>query len=769
MTTEHIPLRVDIDKIIQVLAAQIYQSPFALLRENTQNAFDAILLRMAANQEFEPKILVQIEPQRITIEDNGIGMTRQNVDAHFWRAGSSSKNNDQARAAGVVGTFGIGAMANFGIAQELIVETESALSGERTVSKAHRDTLSATENCIELNSTSSTGSPGTRVTAIMYEDNPIDVEKAIEYLKECVSFVKFPVEANGSVISQSHLEEAVGAFTPTWEATEAGVQLGSEIEANLLLRGDNSGEVWVEASNITRSGNQLPGIMILRQGVGTIRTFRSGFALAPTTVTSNYQFGGVADFLFLQPTAGREALESESLQVLQDMVVRIDERVSENLSARDQANMSTHFMNWVVKHGRYDFCGKLEIQAKPEVPGITLEKLKEITQKNPVLLYDGSDEAIISTHATEDTTLFILARSNPRRKCEANYIAQYCNVTKVDDSPKVLSVKKSRDYSIAESGFVFRITSIIEADYFLHAKIELGNLSHGLPIIVENSDGTPVIYLNPDAQSAAILISLYEKEFDVFVGMAKDFVRNLVFPQISSLVPSATKQGAEAFLKRMRWKREVFEYETADTGRLHEIWQDVLAGKLSVEEGARRSQVVVQRSYQEVDSSAAKPAREVVPDIGGSEPDAHGPGDPIPAISRTDIESDAKLMTIGDDEEALNDFRCFLAISERAREQRGEFFLQPHTTSIVWGGQRALFVFQHHSGRFGLYYDLQSPDVISATSGGGLYLTSTILLKNRIFIPIPTEIQSCFIPSPSERKRFEVRFDLLYTDETIAA
>jgi molecular chaperone HtpG len=25
---------------------------------------------------------------------------------------------------------------------------------------------------------------------------------------------------------------------------------------------------------------------------------------------------------------------------------------------------------------------------------------------------------------------------------------------------------------------------------------------------------------------------------------------------------------------------------------------------------------------------------------------------------------------------------------------------------VVWGGQKVLFVFEHHSGEFGLYYDV---------------------------------------------------------------
>src|SRR6266568_9620481 len=118
---EKIPFAVEIGRMIELLAAQIYPSPFALLRENVQNAFDAILLRRHLGQRFEPEITVTIESNRIHVEDNGIGMTREDLRSHFWRAGSSSKNTSDARAAGVVGTFGIGAMANFGMAEELVV------------------------------------------------------------------------------------------------------------------------------------------------------------------------------------------------------------------------------------------------------------------------------------------------------------------------------------------------------------------------------------------------------------------------------------------------------------------------------------------------------------------------------------------------------------------------------------------------------------------------------------------------------------------------
>src|SRR4029077_7573094 len=86
----------------------------------------------------------------------------------------------------------------------------------------------------------------------------------------------------------------------------------------------------------------------------------------------------------------------------------------------------------------------------------------------------------------------------------------------------------------------------------------------------------------------------------------------------------------------------------------------------------------------------------------------------VPPVERLDISTPKKLLTIGDTEPALRGYRCFLAITDRIREEKGDFFLQPHRTSIVWGGQKALFIFEHHSGEFGLYYDLQTQGLISS-------------------------------------------------------
>lgn len=764
--TQRIPFQVDISRMIEVLAKQIYQDPLALLRENTQNAFDAIRLRWARGDDFTPRIVLQITPSSIVIADNGIGMTPSDLRDHYWRAGSSSKNTPEARAAGVVGTFGIGAMANFGIADELVVETESAVTGERTRSTARRDSLSTTEDTILLQTFPPSGEPGTTVTATIPSSNPIDVATAVAYITNFVAYVNTPVVVNDVTVSMHNIEEAV---------PEAGNelinvrdhQISSAFRADASLRVTRAGEVWARLRNIRYRDVATHGTLILRQSGGAIRTFRSGFGLAAVGVSSTYNLGGVVNLDLLQPTAGREALTTESMQLLQSLVTALDDTISLQLAANAEADSNTFLMEWIRRQGRYDLCGNLLARVEPDGQRISLDVLKVKSQDRPLLVYAGNDSTIITAAATDDSPLVVLAATQPRRQCEERFIAQYCRYESLADSPTVLAEVPRSRWTTAQQALTFRIASILAVDYFLEADVFLGTLSHGLPLVVETGGEKARLFLHPDGATFQTIGTLYETDYAAFGSMTKDFVRNVVFPRVADLVPSSTRQGAEAFLKSIRRTRDVFEYEYDDLESLTSVWEEYAAGRLTMVEAASRSAEYVSRNVQVVESAATRSVRDVVPDVVDNEA-ATGAGTVevgvAPPILRTDVSSDAKLLMIDSKDEAVKGYRCFVAISDRAREQRGEFFLQPHATSVVWGGQKVLFVFEHHSGEFGLYYDLQTGQIVSGESGGGPFATATIVLRDNIFIPIPDQLAAAFIPQPGERKRFEVRSDLLYTD-----
>ncbi len=764
MNRDLIPFEIETRRVVQLLAKQIYQSPLALLRENTQNAFDAVRQRLYMDPSFTPLIEIDLTPNQVSVSDNGVGMTPDELQEHYWTAGRSSKNNEEARAAGVVGTFGIGAMANFGIADQLTVETESVTSATRTICHADRGKLDLKRNCIERQIAAPTGSPGTKITAHIAPGEEINVQSARDYIAEFVSLVDIEVRVNGAVVSQNGIEDLMPRVAEAWKWSGSGCGIGARMTADVEIVVSNNADIWLHLSSIVWDSVTLQGQLVLRTGHPNLRTFRNGFGLATASVASSYQFGGLADLGILEPTAGREAITVDGLQLLQSMMGEIDRFASEMLSELDECDSSTAFMNWIVGHGRYDLCGRLRMTIQPG-ERISLKEVETRSKAQSMLLYEGSDQGVVKAHASEDSPLLILARNNPRRNCEREFLKNRAKVKTVSDRPVVKSRRSRGQLSIGESALSYRVDTILRSDYFVGCTVEFGIISHGLPVLVEKKPGGINVVLNPKGQTVQLLTQIYDTEYEAFGSMAKDFVRSVLFPKLADHVPSSTRQGAEAFLRAIRKSAEPFELADDDLGSLPSIWKDYEDGQITLDQAVERSRSAVRSSVQEVDTAVR--ADEVVPDViqneqtFGAAVDATQSLDPWPGITRVELSSSHKLLVIDKNEPALRGYRCFLSLTDKAREEMGEFFLQPHFTSIVWGGQKTLFIFMHHSREFGLYYDLQTREMVSAPSGGGAYPTCSIVLKDRLYIPIPEEISSSFIPKTGERKRFEVRADIL--------
>ena len=318
----------------------------------------------------------------------------------------------------------------------------------------------------------------------------------------------------------------------------------------------------------------------------------------------------------------------------------------------------------------------------------------------------------------------------------------------VSDKPVVKNRRSNGQLSLAESALSYRVSTILKTDYFISSTVEFGSVTHGLPVLVEQPAKGMNIVLNPEGQTVRLLVRIFGTEFEAFGSMAKDFVRSVLFPRLADYVPSSTRQGAEAFLRAIRKSPEPFEYADDDLGSLPSIWADYDEGQITLDQAVARSRAAVRSSIQVVDRAVK--AEEVVPDVIqneqtlGAVADAAQTLDAWPGITRLELSSAHKLLVIDKSESALRGYRCFLSITDKAREEMGEFFLQPHLTSIVWGGQKTLFIFMHHSREFGLYYDLQTREVVDAPAGGGAYPTCSIVLKDRIYIPIPEEISKKF-------------------------
>ena len=582
-----IPFRLELSRILDLLADQIYQSPLALLRENTQNAFDAIRMREALpNQDFNPVIRVTVDDERVIVFDNGIGMTADEIETNFWYAGRSGKNTDAARAAGVVGTFGIGAMANFGVADELSVESESAVSGERTLSSVRKAELSTDTESISLASIEQRGHAGTIVQALLAPDSRMSVKEARAFLHNFIEFVDVPVLFNGENLSGARPRTVLPSERHSWSERVPNASLAGIVSGDLEVLGMASGELRVVMENVLSRAGGLGrlGSIVLLQGRNVIRTLRSGFGLATVAMQSGYQWGGVVDLPFLKPTAGREALDASSNQLLQQVVSAIDQVVSPIAAGHPESFTNDGFLRWIVATGQYHLCGPLEVTPRPTNRPETLDS---IVGRRGLRYYSGRDELVIKRYASEDEPLITLARRSPRRDCEFGYLTSR-GVQEVDTRPRVTSELKLSSLSFAHSAFVTRMARVLEEDYFLVTDIRFGEISGGLPVLVTDTNTPVIIYLDPSSTSVAPLLSLYRDDFDAFGPFVKDFVRSTVFSRIENLVPSSTREGSEAFLRHLRSSREWFEYELDDKANLEDIFEELQAGRMTVAEARKR-------------------------------------------------------------------------------------------------------------------------------------------------------------------------------------
>ena len=756
-----IAFKLELSRMLELLADEIYQSPLSLLRENTQNAFDAIRMREALpDQEFDPVIHVTLDNNQVEVSDNGIGMTANEVEHNFWYAGRSGKNTDAARAAGVVGTFGIGAMANFGVADELSVETESAVAGERTVSSVRKSELSTDKESITLVSEKPCGAPGTRVRAILASDSKLNVDEAQGYLQEFVEFVDIPVLFNSQEISGATHRSVLPSDRHAWSTRFKGVSLEGIISGDVEVNGMASGELRVVIEKIkSQAGLGRPGVIVLIQGRSAIRTLRSGFGLATLGLPSVYQWGGIIDLSFLKPTAGREALDESSNRLLQQIISGLDQFVSPIAAKHPESFGNDGFLRWLVATKQFSLCGPLEVTPRP---GNQLETLETVIGRAGVRYYGGRDETVIRTYASEDEPLIVLSRRAPRRECEHGYLRLH-GIKEVDTKPRVTKELVVTNLSFAHTALATRIARILEEDYFLEAEIRFGSISGGLSLLVTQTDGPVIIYLDDTSSSIAPLLALYRNDFDAFGPFVKDFIRTTMFTRIARLVPSSTREGSEAFLRHLRTNREWFEYDIGDKASLEDIFEELQKGRLTIAE-ARKCLKNTDRSFIEVSRAGTAPLSSVFRELGdeNTKETVSNTFESIPGIDRREEETGALILT---SEVPVNGYSCFLAITDRVQRERGEFFLQPHSTEVVWGGRKVLFIFQHHSKNFGLYYDILCPNLITAGSGGGQRVTATILTKNRTFIPVPNEIAEDFLPKMAERKRLEVRCDVLYLME----
>lgn len=140
---ETLGFQTEVKQLLHLMIHSLYSNKEIFLRELISNASDAAdRLRFSAldnpalyenDSNLEVRVLVDKEAKTITITDNGVGMSRQEVIEHLGTIAKSGTREflaaltgDQAKDAKLIGQFGVGFYSSFIIADKVTVTTRRA-------------------------------------------------------------------------------------------------------------------------------------------------------------------------------------------------------------------------------------------------------------------------------------------------------------------------------------------------------------------------------------------------------------------------------------------------------------------------------------------------------------------------------------------------------------------------------------------------------------------------------------------------------------------
>lgn len=759
----NIPFNIQIGRVLDLLCSQIYDSPLSLLRENVQNAYDAILQRCYIDANFkDPVIRITIDGNSLSIYDNGIGMDEAGLKTHYWTAGSSGKNTPEAREAGVVGTFGVGAMANFGVCTELNVESKLYGTDTTWISGVKKTELSLNKNCIHIaESPNKRIDCGTNILVTISPDFILNKDNALNYLKPYVRYLSVPVYLNNELISQESYDVTLNA-----NCIDSGFLHYKdsliEFDYRVILNNGMSVLPQCKITNIVYNHLKIQGDICLKASDSVLFGLRNSFGLASIAVNSVFHLNGIVNLLTLVPTAGREAVSRESTSFVSNLVKIADDIVASEIAKYPIANNSRELHTYIRNNRRYDLAGFIEIPIAKSEENIKLKDVQKVIDGKIVYYFKGNKGAIESL---KDNSNIILTFSNDYNRAHIQQqVLIKKSIQEIKDDVHIKNIYDDLELTSEEIAILMRTRMVIEDDYSLsNFKLSYADISHGLSINVQEEECYIHIFLSRYSTELDYLKTVYKDNYALFEQFIKDMVRNRLYPKFSNYLPSATKEGADALYAYFQKKRELFTIENGDLGDVGDMMNDYLAGKRSMHDIINIARANRQKQKQEVNARSIGSVSDVLGETQGTknnrQNDDNDPYMPMPPIMRLDKNIDFKVLRTDAINHDLNNIKLFLSLSDKLYRDYAEFFYQPHTTNVLWSMHRVIFFFTHASNNLTLYYQLDLDKPIGDNLKGARTIpTTTIITKNKIFIPIIDEMVDYFNVKQGVLK-FMVRYD----------
>ncbi len=206
MAHEKGSVSVNTENIFPIIRKWLYSDRDIFLRELVSNAADAISkmkkledfgeAKLAEGESYAIRIGLDREARLLSIEDNGIGMTYEEIRKYINQIAFSGamdfveKYKDKtADAAGIIGHFGLGFYSSFMVADKVRIDTLSFAEGSEAASWESEDGMT-----YEMGG-SDRSTRGTMITISLSEEASefLTADKCREILRKYCSFMPYPI------------------------------------------------------------------------------------------------------------------------------------------------------------------------------------------------------------------------------------------------------------------------------------------------------------------------------------------------------------------------------------------------------------------------------------------------------------------------------------------------------------------------------------------------------------------------------------------------
>jgi molecular chaperone HtpG len=225
MSNETGKISVQTENIFPIIKKWLYSEKDIFIRELVSNSVDAIakLKKVSLTEEFEGDTDYKInltfdkEKRTLSIEDNGIGMTADEIKKYINQIAFSGaedflkKYENGENKPGIIGHFGLGFYSSFMVSTKVTIETKSYQKGSQAVKWE-------SESGIDFQiSLSEKTDRGTKITLQLDSESGeyLDKWKLKELIKKYCDFLPVPIHVEGELANKQK---------PLWSSQPSSVK-----------------------------------------------------------------------------------------------------------------------------------------------------------------------------------------------------------------------------------------------------------------------------------------------------------------------------------------------------------------------------------------------------------------------------------------------------------------------------------------------------------------------------------------------------------------